>query len=189
MKQLIDSFSEIRPMEPKLVNSFIAAFERVEVPPKQLIKSGGEAPKHLLFIEKGTVSVYRQGEQGQRIVTAFRKEKDIIFDDTHLLTQTISDEYIISNEPVVFYRLHCSSLKHIMATCREFNCYLLALTATNCRELRTRCDILAAQGTDRYVRFKDAYGDIRFRVPVKHLCSYLAISEPTFYEAARCFGR
>lgn len=176
-------------MGPKLVNSFIAAFERVEVPQQKFIKTGGEPPKHLFFIEKGTISVYREGEQGQRIVTAFGKEKDIIFDDTNLLTQTISNEYIISNEPVVLDRIHFSGLTHIIATCREFNYYILALTAANCRALRTRCDILAAQGTDRYVRFKDAYGDIRFRVPVRHLCSYLAISEPTFYEAARCFGR
>jgi hypothetical protein len=79
-----------------------------------------EFPKHSFFIEKSSVSIYREGERGQQIVTAFEKKMDTIFDDTNLLTQTISDEYIISNEPLVLYRIHFSSLEHIMAACKEF---------------------------------------------------------------------
>jgi signal-transduction protein with cAMP-binding, CBS, and nucleotidyltransferase domain len=176
-------------MRSKLIKCFIDSFEMIEVGPRKLVKSGGEPPGYLFFIEKGTISVYRESECGKRIITAFMKEKDFIFDDRNLLTQKISDDYIISNEPLILYRIHFSTLKHIIATCGEFNYYLFALTCTNCQELRKRCDILAAPGTDRYARFKDVYGDIRFRVPINYLCSYLAITEPTLAKAAKLFGR
>jgi len=185
MKELMELFSAIRPLQPKLEKCLTEVFERVEIPQRTIIKRGGVPPEYLFFIEKGTLSIYREDKYRQPIITGFAKERDIIFDDKNLLLQTVSDEYIIANEPIVLYRMHFSSMANVLTTYHDFNYYLFALAGANCQELRKRCDLLALPGTKRYMKFKDAYNDIHFRMPITHLCSYLGISRATFYQAVK----
>jgi CRP-like cAMP-binding protein len=189
MKQVIKVLCDIRPLSPGLNRILSESFDAVEVGRKKFIKIGGKPPRHLFFIESGIASIYKQRDDGKIDVTGFLKEKDIFFDHDHLLTQTPSDEFIISDEPLLMYQLHVTSLKRIIMLYEEFTYHLIGLTSRNCRELGKRCEILSGYGIDRIRRFKACSNDVRFRVPVHHLCSYLAISAPTLHEGEKSFRR
>jgi CRP-like cAMP-binding protein len=189
MKQVIQFLSDIRPISPGLNRILSESFDVVEVSKNKFIKIGGKPPRHLFFIERGIVSVYKHRDDGKIDVTGFLKEKDIIFDHDNLLAQTPSDEFIISDEPLLMYQLHVTSLKRIIMLYEEFAYHLIALTSRNCRELGKRCEILSAYGATRVCRFSAFSNDVRFRVPINHLCSYLGISAPTLHEGEKCFGR
>ena len=188
MKKFIEILNQIQAMDEGMMFRLYQALERMEYKYREIIMGGEKPPGYLYFIENGTVATYIIDDD-ERVVTGFRKGGDIIFDYKNLLSQTMSGEFIIANEPTTVYRMAFDKLQELLQAHPKFSRHISELVSRSVVEIEKRCNIISSSDPRvRYRRYMEAYGSLIYSVPRNQLCSYLRFSEPTLREVRRCIG-
>ena len=180
--QITNSLKKVGPLSRLLIKTLHGLLVIEEVPRKHKFLELGQVCQRVYFITGGLVRGYYFDENLSERTAWIMKERDVIMSVGSFYTQEPSKEYIETLEPSIVGSISFDELEMIYAKFPKFNFigrlltqhyYTLADKRTT--ELRT------FSATEKYRIFTERYPDLKDRVPLKYIASYLGLKQETLY--------
>lgn len=146
---------------------------------EHLVKEG-DVVENIYFLLKGIVRLYYLTPEGKEVISAFDREGDftasyrsiILKRESHLYVQAIEDieaVYISYDDVQNLYSRH-SCWQELGRKSAEFE-----FLEKEDREY----NFLTKDSVNRYLDFKERYGDLEVRISDQHIASYLGVTPET----------
>lgn len=139
----------------------------------------------LYYILSGSVRIFFRTETGKEVSTKFAFEEQFATALTSFITQTPSNESIVTLEDSHFFVLSYSTFQELLN--RYPACEKLARTLTENHYLQKayREQLLLENPKERYKKFTESGKDLIQRIEQKHIASYLGMTPETLCRIKR----
>ena len=139
----------------------------------------------LYYIFSGSVRIFFRTETGKEVSTKFAFEEQFTTALTSFITQTPSNESIVTLEDSSFFVLNYSTFQELLN--RYPACEKLARTLTENHYLQKsyREQLLLENPCERYKKFSESGKHLIQRIEQKHIASYLGMTPETLCRIKR----
>ncbi len=176
--------------EFKLLNSCIqteilSRLKVLEFAKNEHLLVKGDICKGIYIIEKGCCRTYFV-KRNREITTSFRTEKNYIYSPKSYLNQIPSEEYIQALEDTTCYFMSYKSIDALLDKFLEFNVFVRKIyEVLFLNELNTLNSFRTLSALERYDLFMAESPKILQRVSLRHLASFLGMSQETLSRMRR----
>lgn len=138
----------------------------------------GQIAQSYFCIEKGIVRTYAIDYNGNDITTGFIGESEIVVDVFSLFHQSPAKEYIVALSDCEMWQIDFDRFQELYHTSKGFNEWGRAWMAQSLFELKQRLiSMVTESATERYKTLINERSEIFNQVPLKHIATYLGITD------------
>lgn len=189
LKHIIGEMNKICAMPAKFELELMHSIERIDVPKNHVLLDRGQICDYYYYVEKGILSCHEWGDTNKEYCTWLMFPGDIATSILSFNTRVPSEDTIRTVEETTLHLLPWKAVDRFTLRSRQFalirqvltNKYLLLFSRINAQRLRPP--------EQRYQFLETLYGDNFYRVPARIMASHIGISETTFFEIKKNFGR
>ncbi|WP_121355726.1 Crp/Fnr family transcriptional regulator [Flavisolibacter nicotianae] len=179
MDELLKYLESIHAMSDGLKEHLAVTLKEKRLLRKDYLLRAGQASRQIYFISRGLLRCFYIKED-QEVSSWFMKEGDVIVSVESFFGQKPSYESIVALEDCLLYYITYDELQYIYRHFPEFNFIGRALLEKYYTLSEQRLYSLRMQRSqERYEYLLKHHPDLVLRVPMKHLASYLGITEET----------
>jgi CRP-like cAMP-binding protein len=158
----------------------LPAFKRVKFPKHQFALSVGSAVDVYWYVESGMLRSYALNPQGKDITTNFYEAGSLMIDWVAFFTRSTAHEYIEALTDCVCWQLDYSTFHQLSDGVVAFRRACRSQMVQSYFALKRRSvSLVTEEATVRYSRFVAEQPELAQTVPLKHLASYLGITDST----------
>ncbi|HEV2481761.1 MAG TPA: hypothetical protein VGS79_18970 [Puia sp.] len=182
--------NKICAMPPKFELELLHSIERIEIPKNRVLLERGQICDHYYYIEKGILSCHELDDAGGKEYCTWLMFPGSIATSILSFNERVpSIDIIRTEEKSVLHLLPWKNVDRFTRQSRQFafirqeltNKYYLQFSKMDAQRLRP---------PEQFFQYLETlYGDDFYRVPGKIMASHMGISETTFYEIKKNFGR
>jgi hypothetical protein len=190
LKHIIDKMNGICRMPPRFELELMHSIERIEIPKNYVLLERGQICDHYYYIEKGILSCHELDDAGlKEYCTWLMFPGDIATSILSFNERVPSVDSIRAAKKCILHLLPWKAVDRFTRQSREFA--YIRQTLTNKYYLRfSEMGAMRLRPAEQFFQYLETlYGDDFYRVPVRIMATHLGISETTYYEIKKNFGR
>lgn len=190
LKHIFDKMNSICTMPPKFELELLHSIERVEIPKNHVLLERGQICDYYYYIEKGILSCHEWDDDGiKEYCTWLMFEGNIATSILSFNARVPSVDTIRAQERCILHLLPWKAVDSFTRGSRQFG--FIRQTLTNEYYLQfSKMDAQRIRPPEQFFQYlENLYGDNFYRVPARIMASHLGISETTYYEIKKNFGR
>ena len=155
-----------------------ASFSFIAIPKNEFFLREGKVCNDYLFLDKGFMRAYAIDTEGDDITTNFYWEGQVVFEVASFFNRTKSKENIQALDDCEGWSITYEQLNmlfHTLPEFREFGRHILVMgfAALKARML----GMITEKAEDRYAALMLSQGEILQHAPLKHIASYLGVTD------------
>ena len=179
MEDFLDYWNSIIPLEKGTVDFLKENLEKIEIPKKGFVLTEGQICRNIYFITTGLLRCFHL-QNGKEISSAFMKEGDIVVSVKSFFNQSISRENIQAIEDCSLFVLSYDELQVAYNSFPDFNTLGRILTEKYYQlSEQSIYSLRMHNAREKYLLLLNHFPQIAQRVPLKHIASYLSITQET----------
>lgn len=169
--------------DTRVINAAQAAGIAAPFVPKILKKGdfllqAGQVSDDYLFLETGVLRAFAYDVAGHDISTSFYTQGRVVFEVASFFQRTPSQEYIQALTDCTGWAISFAQLNALFHSRPEFRAFGRALLVSGFAALKTRMlAMITDTAAQRYEHLLRASPDLLQHVPLKHLATYLGITD------------
>ena len=177
MKNILKRMHELYPVSDEAVNLFVSVLKRQVFAPNTIIIQANKLDKNVYFIERGITRSFSLFD-GKEVTTWFSKEGDGTCSSFSLYRNCPGFESVETLEEVEAYVISTTKLNELYSKHIDLANWMRVLQQENFLLLQdTHISRLNMSATERYKKFLKDFPDISNRVSLKHIASFLGITQ------------
>ncbi len=177
MQNLITDIKNIIPVDDSLLEKIHHFFKIKSFNKNEILPTFNKVCESMMFISSGLLRVYNIDNNGKEITIQLGIEGMWVNDLYSYLTQTPSKNRIHILAPTRVLQIHKQDLEQLCLDFQAMAHFVLKKTQQTYIKLQDRTlNQLNTSAEERYLHFKDRYGQIENRVPQYMIASYLNIT-------------
>lgn len=181
-------FDDLESMKP-LLGQFLQLGKTETFKKGDILLREGKICRKLFYVKEGVLRFYYENNEGQDITHWFLMEEDFITEINSLLEQVGSDYYLEALEDCTLITFTMEDLLKVINVFPEINMLWTVLMARMLVELGEKIkDLQFRDAKTRYDNLLDKYPDILQRVSLKHIASYLGITQQSLSRIRKIRG-
>jgi CRP-like cAMP-binding protein len=160
------------------IETVIAKFKPINCDKNSYLLQEGKIAKHYWFVESGFVRSYVTDTEGNDITTNFYAQGDIVIDWPSFFLRTPTRENIQALSDCVCWQLDFDTFQEFFHSIKNFREQgRTTLVGSYFALKRHSISIIADQAKDRYLRLLNEKPHIVQNVSLKHIATYLGITD------------
>jgi CRP-like cAMP-binding protein len=150
----------------------------------------GKVSNEYLFLENGFMRAFAHDTEGNDITTAFYKENTVVFEVFSFFKRIPSRENIQALTDSTGWVISFEQLNHLFHSLFEFrefgrNVLVIGYSALKLRMLST----ITETAEERYARLLETNPEIFQHAPLKHIASYLGVTDSSLSRIRKEFSK
>lgn len=156
----------------------VSAYQKKHVKKNDILLRETETAKVYHFVESGYLRSFATNQEGQDISTAFFKRKDVAIDWPSFLLQVPSKENIQALTDVICWELDYKTFQEFFHQFEAFRDAGRTRLVSNYFDLKRKSvSAITDSAKQRYLKLLEEKPDLLQHVSLKHLASYLGITD------------
>ena len=177
LPQYIKDITNITPLEEEVIDSL---FEREEFLKGQFLLREGNVARHIFFIEKGLVRVFRHSEEGKEVTAFFCPENTFVTAFDSFYTQRTTNYNLVLLEDSVIYSFTAQELEEMITKSNAMAKLLYHTTYDLARKMSMLlASVKFRTAEERYKLLLHDFPNVFQRAPLIHIASFLGITPET----------
>lgn len=158
----------------KVLNSFT----RVEFRKNEFLFKEGSILNHYYFLESGFIRSFIHDYAGNEVTTKFYSEPEIVIDWTSFMLRTPTQENFQANTNCVCWKLEFPAFQKLFNTVEGFRESGRARFASSYFELKKHhLSVVSLTAKERYLLLIQEHPEILYNASLKHIATYLGITD------------
>lgn len=158
----------------KVLNSFT----RVEFRKNEFLFKEGSILNHYYFLESGFIRSFIHDYAGNEVTTKFYSEPEIVIDWTSFMLRTPTQENFQANTNCVCWKLEFPAFQEFFNTVEGFRESGRARFASSYFELKKHhLSVVSLTAKERYLLLIQEHPEILYNASLKHIATYLGITD------------
>lgn len=156
----------------------ITSFSQITFKKNDFLFKKGRTLNHYYFLEKGFVRSFTHDYDGNEVTTKFYSESDIVLDWTSFMLRTPTQENFQASTDCVCWNITYKDFQELFNSIKGFRESGRTRFAKSYLELKTnRLSIISHTAKERYLMLLKKHPEIINNAPLKHIASYLGITD------------
>ncbi|MBL7772032.1 MAG: Crp/Fnr family transcriptional regulator [Chitinophagaceae bacterium] len=177
LKNYINSRIQISETDLNLISEY---FLPIKVKKKQFLLREGEICKHLWFVSKGCLRMFKEDRKGHEHILLFAFEEYWVGDRESVVSDKPSDYHVEAIEDSELLQISKEKLNDLYQQIPSFREMHIALQQRSFNKLQERMQkTLSFSAEEKYADIMNHQPEILHRVPLSMVASYLGISRET----------
>ncbi len=161
-------------------------FEEMEIPKNGFFLKEGANSNHYMFLEEGFMRAFTFDTDGNEVTTGFYAKKQMVFEVSSFFSHTRSKENIQAITDCKGYAITFSQLNMLFHSIPEFREFGRAMLVHGFVALKQRTLSLINETAEvRYINLMDSSPEIFQYAQLKHIASYLGITDTSLSRIRR----
>lgn len=179
--ELGNVIQEIYPLPKDVLDDVLSHFQELEYPKHYFLLKQGKVCNYLWFMQKGLIRHFYVNDEGKEINTWFAIDQQVITDTPSFVNKTPSSENIQLLEDSKFFAITNTAVQSLLIKHHSFALWYIRLVELHyVTQIEDRvADLQFLDAKQRYEKLLDQTPDINNRVSLKHIASYLNITQET----------
>ncbi|MHB1278434.1 MAG: Crp/Fnr family transcriptional regulator [Bacteroidia bacterium] len=168
----------------------VASFRDIHFEKDEFILEAGKISDRYLFLSQGCIRAYTLDLEGNEVTTNFYTSGDVVFEVSSFFRRIPSSEFYQAETPCEACYIHYQALNeafHAMPHFRDFGRAMLVNSFADLKE-RTLA-LINEEAETRYDRLIRTKPDIFKHAPLKHIASYLGITDSSLSRIRRNYSQ
>lgn len=163
------------------LQQIFSRFSQVHFPKQAYLQQEGKTAQHYWFVAEGFVRAYVIGARGNDISTHFYTTGDIVIDWSSLFLRQPARERIQALTDCTCWQISFAAFQELFHGIPAFREQGRTNLAASYFELKSRSlSVIADPAIERYRRLLQEKPHILQHVPLKHIATYLGITDTSF---------
>ena len=186
----IHFIQQMLPMSQAKAEEIVSHFEQRELAPGAYLIQAGQKSNEYLYLEDGFMRAYTYDAEGAEVTTNFYSAHSVVFEVASFFGRTASKEYIQALTPCSGYSVDYESLNNLFHTIPEFREFGRAILVKGFVALKERTlSLINDTAEERYAAMLERKPEIFQYAPLKHIASYLGITDTSLSRIRREFQK
>ena len=186
----IQFIQQVQPMSQQKAEEIISHFEQRELAQGEYLIEAGQRSNEYLYLEDGFMRAYTYDVEGNEVTTNFYAANSVVFEVASFFGRTASKEYIQALTPCSGYIVDYESLNQLFHTLPEFREFGRAILVKGFVALKERTlSLINDTAEERYAALLERKPEIFQYAPLKHIASYLGITDTSLSRIRREFQK
>lgn len=177
-KQLLTKIFSRDNLSASDMEKVLASFTRVEFRKHDFLFKEGQTLNHYYFLETGFIRSFIYDYDGNEVTTKFYSEPEIVLDWTSFMLRTPTQEHFQANTDCVCWSLEFRVFQELFNSVEGFRESGRARFASSYFELKKHhLSIISLSAKERYLSLIQEHPEIIHNASLKHIASYLGITD------------
>lgn len=170
------------------VDKIIALHKRTILPKTAFLLKAGEVSKQYFILEKGLIRSYVKDHNGKEITTNFYSERDLVIEVSSLFQGLPTEEYFQALTDCILWEIKYEDFQEAFMKIPSFAEWGRSWMANTLSRQKLRMiRMITVPASIRYRELLRSNPDIMQNSPLKHIASYLGITDTSLSRIRREF--
>ncbi|MDP9076923.1 MAG: Crp/Fnr family transcriptional regulator [Bacteroidota bacterium] len=189
-EKLIDFFRNDNHISPFTRPDIAEQFRKIAISKNQFLLTEGKISDDYLLLEKGYLRAFAHDTNGNEVTTNFYHPGRVVFEVSSFFNRTRSKENIQALTDCEGWSITYERLNNLFHTLPEFREFGRAMLVKGFAELKTRMlTMITETAEERYEHLLKSNPDIFQHAPLKHIASYLGITDTSLSRIRKDLAR
>jgi CRP-like cAMP-binding protein len=187
-QSLINVIQSGIPISMERTQDIVAHFNKIDIHKNDFFLKEGSVSNNYLFLENGLMRAFTFDTNGDEITTAFYSNNQFVFEVASLFQRIPSKENIQAIEDCQGWSLTFDSLQTLFHTIPEFREFGRGILVKGFISFKQRSlSLINETAEQRYENLMKERPEILQRAPLKHIASYLGVTDSSLSRIRRQF--
>lgn len=188
MPELIRKIYQYPSLSTADVDKIIALHKRTILPKTAFLLKAGEVSQQYFILEKGLIRSYVKDHNGKEITTNFYSEHDLVIEVSSLFQGLPTEEYFQALTDCILWEIKYEDFQEAFIKIPSFAEWGRSWMATTLSRQKLRMiRMITVPASIRYRELLQSNPDIMQNSPLKHIASYLGITDTSLSRIRREF--
>lgn len=188
--KLIHFFQSSNYFSASQVQEIILLFEEREIAKGDLLLKEGQVSNDYFFLEEGFMRTFVHDVDGKDVTTGFAAAGQVVFEVSSFFNRIPSRENIQALVPCIGWSITYEQLNHLFHTYPAFREFGRSVLVRGFTALKSRTlSMITETAEQRYEHLLKTNPDIFQNVPLKHIASYLGITDTSLSRIRKEFSK
>ncbi|HTF81192.1 MAG TPA: Crp/Fnr family transcriptional regulator [Cytophagales bacterium] len=174
------------PVSDEIVQEIIQHFEIRQIPKHGFFLMEGKVSNEYMFLEQGIMRAYTIDYEGNEVTVNFYTNNQMVFEVASFFTQSISKENIQALTDCQGFVIRFGQLNKLFHSIPEFREFGRAMLVKGFVALKQRTlSLINLTAEERYAELLVHQKELMQHVPLKHIASYLGITDSSLSRIRR----
>lgn len=175
---LIQFLTHSHIISPQKVAEIAAGFTEKEIPKQDYLLREGQVANEYLFLEQGCLRAFAHDVDGKEVTTGLYTQRQIVFEVSSFFNRIPSRENIQALTDSKGWYISFEQLNNYFHSLPEFREFGRSILVRGYSNLKTRMlSMITETAEARYEALLKMSPDVFLHVPLKHIASYLGITD------------
>ena len=172
------------------VKEIVQLFEEKEIAKNDLLLRKGQVANHYLFLEEGFMRAFVYDVEGKDVTTGFYPPGTVVVEVSSFFNRTPTRENIQALANCKGWYITYEQLNHLFHAYPEFREFGRSILVKILTTLKNRAlSMITETAEQRYEHLLKSNPDIFQNVPLKHIASYLGITDTSLSRIRKEFAK
>ncbi len=183
---LISFIQSHLPAPSTMAHDIAFRFEEKHLVKGEFLLLEGKISNEYFFLEEGMMRAYATDPDGNEVTTGFHSKNNVVFEVSSFFNQTLSKENIQALTDCKGYIITFQQLNQLFHSLPEFREFGRAILVKGFIALKERTlSLITETAEERYNHLITTKGDLFQHVALKHIASYLGITDTSLSRIRR----
>ena len=187
---LIQFIQQHVPATRQMVEDIAEHFEERLLAKNEYLLKAGRVSNEYFFLADGFVRAFTLNADGQEVTTNFFGKNRAVFEVSSLFMRTVSTESLQALTNSIAFCIDFETLNRLFHSLPEFREFGRAMLVKEFAAFKQRTlSLINKRAEERYVDLIETNGDLFQCAPLKHIASYLGITDTSLSRIRREYAR